>query len=186
MLRSGIQPVARPDAVVMSLLAEPQWVLRHKRLGYSLALYDFRLADAGPAVRRWLRDSFERQRRGPDDIRDDFAALSAALRGSNTRHLLVANIFSSALHEDLPNYAGFDLPLRQSVANVWNKELNLALADLAAQDATLAVVDFDAIGAELGASWAMPDGVHVGGVMQTAVQRESQRLLTARGALGYG
>ena len=181
LLRSGLSLPAGPVAVVMSLHAEPVRVFRHRRLGYTLALYDYRLRDLGEGLRQWLVRAFEPVLRSPEDIRADFAALLAALRGGPVRRVLLANMFSSAISDDLPGYAGLDEPLSRTIGTVRAKETNLALASLATEEPNLAILDIDAMAAYLGALRAIPDGMHVAGELQSLVQQDIRSLLAESG-----
>ena len=182
--RGGVARVAMPDAVIMSLVAEPQRVFRHRKLGYTLGVHDYRIADTGPATRNWIRDNFEPVLRAPDDVRRDYRELIEAVRRRSSMHFLVLNLMSSSGQEDIVNYAQFDLPMARTVGNVYAKEMNLMLHDLAAEQ-DISIVDNDAIAVELGASRHLPDGVHQSGEMQAEVRREILRILDRRGIPGF-
>jgi hypothetical protein len=182
--RTAVQRVSRPDAIVMSLYAEPQRVLRHRRLGYTLSLYGYRIADAGPVVGAWLRERFEPVFRTPDDIRRDYLELVAAMQGPAAPNLLISNLMSSSGRENILHYAQFDQNMSSSLANVRNKEMNLMLHDLAAE-ADVAILDIDAIAAEIGAARHLPDGVHQSGEMHAEMRREILRILADRKVPGF-
>ena len=54
-----------------------------------------------------------------------------------------------------------------------------------AREADIAIVDADAIGAELGGARAIPDAVHQNGDMQNELRKEILAILDARGARGF-
>jgi hypothetical protein len=181
--RAGLQRIARPDAVVMSLIAEPRRVFRHRRLGYALSLHDYRIMESSPAIRGWLRAQFEPLERGPDDIRRDYELLLDALPEPGI-HLLILNQMSSSGYEDFLSYAQFDAPMARTVGTVNAKEMNLMLYDLAAAR-DVAIVDVDAIAADMGASRHLPDGVHQSGPLQAAVRSEILDILSRRQVPGF-
>jgi hypothetical protein len=186
LIQGGARVSAPPSAVVMSLHAEPMRVFRHRRLGYTLAIYGYRLTqDTGPGLKNWLATAFEPVVRTPDDIRADFAELLIELRSRSVKRLLLANIFSSSISDDLPSYAGLDTPLSQSIGSVRAKECNLAMAELAAEDPGLLILDIDAMAADLGAIRVLPDSLHVAGDLQILVQQEIRRQLAASGIKGF-
>jgi hypothetical protein len=159
--------------------------MRHRRLGYSVNIHHFRIAQAGPAVRQWIRANFEPVRRSPDDIGREYCALIDAVRAETDMKFLIINAMSSSGSEQIYSYASFDLPMRDTLAYIRIKELNLMLHDLARQR-DVSIVDQDAIAAELGAAEHLRDGVHASGVMQTEVRNEILRILRARGIAGFG
>ena len=181
--RSGLQQAGPPDAVVLSLNAEPASLLRHRRLGYALHCHDFRIAAVGPAIRDWLRTDFERVKHTPDDIRRDCRALVDLLRERGTRCLMV-NAMSTSGHERIDDYAAFDAPLGDTLGSVRSKDRNLMLHDLA-RECEIDVVDVDALAADLGAARHLPDGVHTSGTLETAVRAEILRILRDRGVPGF-
>jgi hypothetical protein len=179
----GIQRIERPDAVVMSLVAEPRRVFVHRTLGYTLSLHDYRIMEASPAIRGWLRASFEPLDRRPDDVRRDYELLLDRLPEGTT--LLVMNQMSSSGYEDILSYTAFDPPVGLTVGTVNAKDMNLMLHDLAAARG-IAIVDVDAIAADMGAGRHLPDGVHQSGAMQAEVRGEILRILSDRGIPGFG
>lgn len=182
--RAGVQLVSRPDAVVMSLIAEPRRVFRHRRLGYTLSLHDYRIMESSPAIRGWLRGQFEPLERGADEIRRDYELLLDALPDPSGMHLLILNQMSSSGYEDFLSYAQFDAPMARTVGSVNAKEMNLMLHDLAAAR-DVAIVDVDAIAGDMGAARHLPDGVHQSGPMQAAVRREILHILSSRQVPGF-
>jgi hypothetical protein len=181
--RHGLQRAARVDAVVLSVLAEPTAVLRHRRLGYLVALHDFRLARAGNAAKAWLRANFEPVPRSLDDIRRDCSELIRAVRARQPTEFLVLNAMSTISYEQIDNYASFDLPLSDTVATVRAKELNLLLCDLA-REHDISIIDADLIGASLGVLH-LPDAVHQSGTMQAELRNEILHTLRVRGVPGF-
>ena len=168
---SATGPAPAPKAVLLSLNAEPQRLLRHKQLGYTLHLFWHRSAAAGAAMTSWLKSRFEIVERSIDDIGADYAALFDTVSRQTGAHFLVLNRMSSSGQEDISSYAPFDRPLSASLANIESKELNIALHQVAAGRAA-SVIDVDAIAAEMGGAAHIPDGMHQSGAMQSAVRTE--------------
>jgi hypothetical protein len=54
-----------------------------------------------------------------------------------------------------------------------------------AKEADIAIVDADAIGADLGVGTCVPDGVHQNGAMQAELREEILAILHARGVPGF-
>jgi hypothetical protein len=183
--RGGLRHAGPADAVSLSLGAESPVILKHRHLGYAINCHGFRIAESGPAVRTWLRSEFEPLRRGPDEIKRDYIDLIDAVREHSNAKILVYNVMSTSGHEDVSNYASFDRPMRESLASIRNKELNLMLHDLS-RERDIAIVDIDAIAAELGAAAHLPDGVHNSGPMQREVRTEILRILRDLGVPGFG
>jgi hypothetical protein len=183
--RSGLRAAGPPDAIVFSLNAEAENVLRHRRLGYALQFHGFRLADAGLAFVAWLRANFISVRRSPDEIRADFRALIDLVRAdAPATQFLICNVMSTSGADDIQNYAPFDAPLDQTISTVHAKAMNLMLHDLA-RERDIAIIDADAIAAELGGQRSLPDGVHQNGEMQAELRAEILRILRARGVPGF-
>jgi hypothetical protein len=173
--RAGAMRGSPPQALLVSLHAEHSVVLRHRTLGYTLAFHPFRLREAGTAFQQWLRDNFEVVRRAPGDIAQDYEALIRAMRehAPGTR-LIVSNVISSSASDDVQCYQGLDARL----ASVRGKTLNLVLAALEQQHG-VAVLDVDAIAADVGIGRHSGDGVHHDGVMAHALRGELLALLAA-------
>jgi hypothetical protein len=158
---------------------------RHRRLGYTFHCHDYRLNDAGPAFRSWMRSSFEPVFRGVDDIRADYRALVDVIRaGSPATRILICNAMSTSGLEDLQTYVGFDEPMGDALSSVRCRDLNLMLHDLA-RERDIDIIDVDAIAAELGGAHAIRDGVHQNGEMQSQVRQEILRTLRTRGVPGF-
>ena len=183
--RAGLRPsIDRPDAVLMSLHAEGVFVLRHKRLGYALYCHAFRIVEAGPAFLAWLHANFEQVRRTPEDILRDYCALVDAVRARGDTQFLVLNAVSTTGNENIHCYAGFERPIGKTLGSVRAREMNLMLHDLA-RERNVAILDADAIAADLGAQRHVPDGIHGSGLFQSEVRQELIRLLRAQGIPGF-
>lgn len=183
--RGGLYHGGRPDAVILSLSAEHPFLLRHRRLGYTVNCNRFRLIEAGPGVRDWLRINFEVIQQTPDRVRQDYRDLIDAVHAAQKTHILVMNVLSTSHDEDIQSYATFDKPLRDTLTSVRAKELNLMLHDLA-RERDVAIIDVDAIIAELGSSANVRDGIHHSGAVQAEIRGEILRVLRERGVPGFG
>lgn len=183
--RTGLRRTGPADAVILSLNAESPIILRHRRLGYGVIIHDFRVAQAGPAVRAWLKTDFEPVKRNPDDIRRDYRELIDAVRARTDMKFLILNTMSTSGLERIYSYAPFDSPMHDTLVRIRSKELNLMLHDLE-RERNVSIVDQDAIAAEIGAAEHLPDGTHGSGVMQAEVRGEILRILRARGVPGFG
>lgn len=183
--REGLRSAGPPDAIVLSVQAEAPFTLRHRRLGYGLHAHDFVLRDAGPAMNAWLRANFERVERGPDAILADYLELIDVIQAHapGTR-ILICNVMSTNGWEDMINYDMVEAPLGRSLSNVLAKDVNLTLHDLARQR-DVAIVDTDAIAADLGGHRCIPDGTHQNGELQTETRAEILRILRARNTPGF-
>jgi hypothetical protein len=178
----GTSGLSRPrvDAVLLSALAEPRSVLRHRRLGYRLQVLPHDTRAAGALARAWLRTAFEPVPRSVDDIQRDYADLCRRVREVLGGRLMIINRMSTSGLEDIFSYAAFDAPMGDTLANVQAKETNLMLEDLA-DDHDVDIVDADAIAAEIGGREHLPDGVHQSGPMQAMLRAEILGLLQAGG-----
>ena len=183
--RTRLERIGAVDAVILSLGSEVRTFLRHRRLGYSVYLHGFRLAEAGPAMQAWLRRDFEVAKRTPDQILQDYRNLIDAVRARHGTRFLILNVLSTLIDENIHSYAPFDAPMRDTLASVRAKELNLLLHDLA-RERDISIVDVDAIAAELGSRAHVPDGVHQSGTLQAEVRGEILRILRAREVPGFG
>ncbi len=173
------------EALFLSLNAESPYIFRHRKLGYALYFHEFRLKDLGPAVVRWLRESFERVERSPADIQRDYRVLIDTVRARADTKILIQNVMSTVGNETIHHYASYDRPMGATLSCVHTKDLNLMLHDLA-RERDIDIVDFDAIAAELGGMIHLPDGVHPSGAMQAEARSEVLRILHARGVPGFG
>ena len=181
---NGLRRSGPADALVLSSDAEFPHVLEHRRLGYRLNIYDFRLREAGVAVRSWLRENFEAKVRSSDDVLRDYREFLAEIKLKSSPLVLVINSIATNCYEEIETYAGFDPARRQSSRTVRAKELNLVLHDLA-RESDVAIIDADAIAADLGAGGHAPDGVHQSGHMHAEVRAEILRVLRDRRVPGF-
>lgn len=183
--RDGLRRSGPPDAILLSVLAEVPWILRHRRLGYALHCPEYRVADAGPAMTPWMKAHFEPVRRGLDDIRQDYRRfIDLVRRTAPETRFLICNGMASSGYEDIQSYAGFDAPLGDQIDSVRRADLNLMLHDLA-RERDIAIVDADAIAVELGGQRSMPDGMHQSGPMQAELRAEILRILADRKTPGF-
>jgi hypothetical protein len=176
LLPSGFASSRPADAVLLSLSAEPPVILRHKKLGYRLHILQHHQQAIGPALSAWLTQAFESVPRTTSDIKADYERLFDAMERSTGALPIVLNRMSTSGDETLSNYAAFDAPLSSTLANVEAKELNLMLHDIAATR-EIAVIDVDAIAAEIGGAQHLPDGIHQSGTMQSILREEILRVL---------
>jgi hypothetical protein len=184
--RRGLRETGPADAIILSLNAETTRLLRHKQLGYTCWLHGFRMLDAGWAVHHWFNTQFELVQRSLDEIQQDYRVLIDRIREqSPTTQILICNRMSSDGADDVQNYTAFDAPLGSTLTNVEAKDMNLMLYDLA-KERDIAVVDVDAIAAELGARAHLHSGVHQSGTMQAKIRNEILDILRARGVPGFG
>lgn len=183
--RTGLRSAGPADAVMLSLGSEAEFVLRHRKLGYTVRCHDFRIAESGPAVRAWLQSNFERVKRTPGDIQRDYRTLIDAVRARSDTKFLILNRMSTSGSETIYNYAPFDRPMGETLSSIRSKELNLMLHDLA-RERDVSIVDLDGIAADFGAMSHLPDGVHSSGALQTEMRGEILRILRADGVCGFG
>jgi hypothetical protein len=177
--REGLSSRVAVDAVVLSVSAEPKIVLRHRKLGYRAYWHRFRVDTTGQAIRNWLNVSFEPLARTIDDVQADLRQLCTMLTERGVRHVLIMNALSTFGSESIFTYAAFSQPLGDQLPSVRAKELNLMLHDLA-EDTDIAIVDVDAIAADLGTAAHLPDGVHQSGPMQDEIRGEILHILDQR------
>ncbi|MCB2075023.1 MAG: hypothetical protein H6917_19565 [Novosphingobium sp.] len=183
--RTGIEAARPADAVILSVNAEPAVRLRHRRLGYVFGCHEYRIRRLGHSAMEWLKRNFEREPNPVDQTRKDYLELAAILRKSNPNvQILVLNAMSTLGREDILSYDVFDPPIGQSLRSVCTQEANAILHDLA-READFAIVDADAIGAELGGMHAIPDAVHQNGEMQEELRKEILAILDARKVPGF-
>ena len=181
----GPQSLGRPDAIILSLHSEGPLMRRHRRLGYAFQCHNYLTYRSGPATRAWVSDSFERLPvRVEDTFRNYLELIDLIRESAPDTQFLICNRMSTSGYEDIQSYAAFDAPLGDTLTAVHDRELNLMLYDLArARD--VAIIDTDAIGAELGGRRFMPDRLHQDHVIQAAVREEILRTLRARGVPGF-
>jgi hypothetical protein len=177
--RSGFRTAGPPEAVCLSLTTEQPPSARHKRLGYTITIHGFRLAALPPAVRHWLQHNFQFFTRGLDEIARDYATLAAG-----PRQLFVINCISTPSYEVIQNYKLLDAGTLRSLGSVRAKELNLMLHDLA-RSSGIAIIDADAIAAELGMLAHFPDNFHASGALIGELRAELLHQLAAYGFPGF-
>jgi len=185
--RGGLHRTGVVDAVMLSAAADDAGHYVHRRLGYTVAMHAFRTDRARPAILAWLKENFERVPRGVDDVARDLAALFAAIRAASTptpRHILMLNRMSSSGDDDVQSYMPFDKPLGDTLAHIRGKDINLMLHDLA-REHDVAIVDVDAITAELGGQRNLPDGTHASGALQAELRGEVLHILRSQGLPGF-
>jgi hypothetical protein len=182
--RTGLRETGPADAVILSLNAESEVILRHRRLGYGVSCYAFRVAGTGPAVRAWLRTNFEPIKRTPDDIRSDYRNLVDLVSARSDMKFLILNSMSTIGSENIVSYVPFERPLGNTLIGIHNKEQNLMLHDLA-RERDVSIVDCDAISAELGTAANLLDTTHHSGLLQSEIRREILRILRDRGVPGF-
>ena len=168
---TGLMRSKPADAVLLSLNAEPPSLLRHKTLGYHLHILRHHQTAAGPAIRNWLATAFEPVHRTTADIKADYEKLIDAIAQATGARVLILNRMSTSGDEDISTYAPFDAPLSATLANIASKELNLMLHDVAAER-EIAILDIDAIAADIGGGEHLPDGIHQSKVMQDLLRQE--------------
>jgi hypothetical protein len=173
---SGSTRLGPAEAILLSLNSEPQSILQHKKLGYHLQVMRHHQAAAGPAIRAWLGSAFESVKRSIGDIRRDYEALLDAIARTTGAKVMIINRMSTTVYEDISNYAPFDAPMSDTLANIASKELNLMLHDIA-ENRDLAIIDVDAIAADVGGAEHLPDNVHQSGVMQAILRGEILNVL---------
>jgi len=173
---SGLQTIPPAQAVLLSLNAEPQTLLKHRKLGYRLHVMRHHQAAAGPATRAWMAQEFEVVTLSLEDIRRDYESLIDAISSQTGAKVIVLNRMSTSGYEDISNYAPFDSPMSNTLANIGSKELNLILDEIA-ETRELYIVDVDTIAAALGGRNHLPDGIHQSGLMQAHLRRELLHIL---------
>jgi hypothetical protein len=186
--RGGVCCVGPADAVVLSAGAEGG-LLRHRRLGYAIRVHGFRAVRAGPTVSAWLREAFEPVHRSIDEIGQDYRGLFRTIRatpGGRPKHMLIVNLMSTSGDDDIQNYQAFDEPMAETLSGVRARDMNLMLHDLAREDRDVAIIDVDAIAAEMGARHNLPDGLHSSGALQAELRAEMLHILCERGVPGFG
>jgi hypothetical protein len=177
--RSGFWTAGTAEAVCLSLTTELPHCARHKRLGYTITIHGYRLAALAPAVRHWLRHNFEFFTRKLEDVARDYAALAAG-----PRKLFVINCMSTPSFESIQNYKFLDIDTLHRLSSLRAKELNLMLHDLA-RSSGVAVIDADAIAADLGMLAHFPDDFHATGTLIGEMRGELLHQLAAHGIPGF-
>lgn len=181
----GVTTVGPADAVILSVNAEAPARLVHRQLGFSFDCHPFRFGRISRALRGWFEKNFAWVPRSIDDSRRDYLEMTQLLRRVHPqRQILVLNAMTTLRGEDILSYEGFDAPLGNALRGVRAREINGMLEDIA-QEADLAIVDVDAIGAELGGAKSIPDGTHQNGAMQAELRSEIVSILRSRGVPGF-
>jgi hypothetical protein len=184
--RDGLRDAGPPDAIVLSAHAESRVIFRHRKLGFHLQLHEYRLRDAGPAFRLWLSNHFEMVLRTLETIRADYNSLIELIRAQAPKtQILICNMMSTSGMDDVQSYAAFDEPLGETLTSVNAKDMNLMLCDLA-HDHDVAVVDADAIAAEMGGGDNLRGDIHQSGALQAETRAEILHILRARKVPGFG
>lgn len=185
---NGFRDPGPPDAVLLSIVGDSTWLYQHKTLGYRMELAAWQDRQAGPAMREWMSRSFERVARDPDSIRADYVALIDEVRSrappGRSVKFVIMNDFSTRGDEDLQSYAGFDLPMGDTLTTIRDKDRNLMLCDLA-HERDIAIIDFDALASEMGAQEHLPDAQHPGQALVDAGRAEILRILRQQGVPGF-
>ncbi len=177
--RSGFRTAGPPEAVCLSLTTELPPTARHKRLGYCLSIHGFRLGSLSPAIRHWLQHNFTFFTRTLADIARDYARLAAG-----PRQIFVINCMSTPQLEVIQNYSLLDANTRQQLSSVRAKELNLMLHDLE-RSSGIAIIDADAMAADLGMLAHFPDSFHATGTLIGEMRAELLHQLEAYGIPGF-
>jgi hypothetical protein len=166
---SGMTMLEPAQAILLSLSAEPNTILRHRSLGFHLHIMRHHQAAAGPAARAWLAASFDMIKRSTSDIGRDYETLIDLVGEKTGAKIVVLNRMSTSGHEDISNYSPFDAPMSDTLANVGSKEQNLTLHEIS-ERRELFIIDVDAAAAELGGAHHLPDGIHQSGAMQARLR----------------
>jgi hypothetical protein len=133
---------------------------------------------AGPAFRAWLDSAFEFVSRSVADIRRDYERLIEVVTQTTGARVAIVNRMSTSGDEDVWSYTPFDSPLGDTLTTIAAKELNLMLHDLS-ETHEVAIIDLDALAAELGGAAHVPDGIHQSGPIQAALRAELRQVLDA-------
>ena len=130
--RKGVQSLAAPEAVLLSLDAETSPTIQHRRLKYTFSYQVYRRPQYPPAFRDWLQSNFELVKRKLNDIRADYVRLIKSIRArAPSTQVLVVNMMSSSAEFALHRFADFDPPIGETSPGVRAQDLNLMLCDLA-------------------------------------------------------
>jgi hypothetical protein len=173
---SGARTTTPADLLLLSLSAEPKSVLKHRSLGYRVHVMPYHREAAGPAFRAWLDGAFEPVSRSVADIRRDYERLIDAVKAATGARVAIINRMSTSGDEEVWSYAPFDAPMGDTLSTIATKELNLMLHDLS-ETHDVAIIDLDALAAELGGAEHVPDGIHQSGLIQAALRAEVLQVL---------
>lgn len=175
-----------PDAMILSVNADGPHRYRHRRHGFAIQLHPFQRLRTGQAFRAWLAREFTVEQHSVSAVRRDYVELIRQVRErAPRREILVFNSVAATDREDILSYEAYDPPLSLALRNVRARELNVMLHDLAAETG-IAIVDADAIAADLGVHRSIPDGTHQSGEMQQVLREEILSILKARNVPGFG
>ena len=177
--RSGLRTAGPAEAICLSLTTELPLTARHKTLGYSLALHGYRLGGLSPALRHWLRHNFEFSTRKYEDIASDYAKLAAG-----PRQLFVVNCMANSRLEVIQNYQLLDAATLPKLGGLRARELNLMLHDLE-RTCGIAIIDAEAIAADLGMLAHFPDGFHATDTLIGEMRAELLHQLEAHAIPGF-
>jgi len=179
--REGLVRAPPAAAVCLSLVGEGHYMLQHRRFGYVLNMYAYRLAGVGPAVRNWLKREFQPYFHNIDDVARDYRLLVESQPG---RAFVFVNRISSHPNESIQSYDALDEHTMAHTQGLRDQELNLMLHDLA-RAPNVGILDADAIAADLGIVQHLPDGVHATGAFQRELRGELFRHLRDLGVSGF-
>ena len=179
--RTGLLRTPPAAAICLSPAGESPYLLRHRRLGYMLNIFAFRLEGVGRAVRDWLRREFEPVFQSVDDVARDYRQLIEA--APHCAFILVNQIASRA-NESIQSYDAFDDHTMAHLSSLRTYDLNLMLHDLA-RAPNVELVDADAIAADLGVAEHMPDGIHATEQLQAETRAELLRCLRRQRVAGF-
>lgn len=180
--RAGARRAPAVSAICLGLDAEVRHLLRHRRLGYHVNVYAYRLRTAGEAVRRWLREDFEVVEQRVEDTAEAYRQLIAAAPGCA---FAILNRIASRPSESVQTYEGLDEATLAALSSLHAHDLNLMAHDLA-QAPNVAIVDVEGIAADLGVAAHLPDGNHATGELQREIRDELARQLSGLGLPGWG
>jgi hypothetical protein len=170
----GVHILGPARTVVLSVDAEIAYHLRHKTLGYVIAVHTFRFPDMSPVLKHRLKTEFERLVRSPEDVERDLTALIDRITtATGAKIVLVNSIASHAFNRPRSEHSGLG-PLA----------LNVVLADIA-KKRPIAVVDVDAVAVDMGIKKHARDGIHMNGELEHEARRELVRTLRALGMRGF-
>ena len=178
--RTGLSQSDKPDAIVLSLQAEPRRVFRHRRLGYTVCIHNHRMQEFHPWLMRWMVDNFEPVNRSVATIKTDLVDLLNLLDPNTS--VLILNRVVDALGEDIQNYQGLGEHLETASSSVYDRQMNLMLHDLVS-DYGVGLIDVEMIASELGQRRHTMDTMHHSAAIQSVIQDEIAAALASRKTL---
>ncbi len=170
----GMFTLGPAPVVLLSLDSEGAYHLRHKALGYPVAIHGFRLAEISPTLKAWFRANFERIDRKPEDVERDLLALVDKVQSLTGARLVFVNSVESN---------SFRFP-RSAPASLSARARNVIL-DEVSRKRPISVIDADAIAVDLGVHAHVPDATHPYGDFERELRTELVRTLRAMGIAGY-